>query len=585
MKTLKLLNSLFILIFFLIFFQSSFKVYANEPVDIWSLDKNLKESKEPKLKIEQFSTDEDDKTKINIKSNKTKNKFFKEENLSGENILLVGLYDPEDNGLNINMWSNSNGEEIKSILYKIEEKKLSRDSKNILETALLTNAYFPEKNITFDEFLNFQFNYLIKNNDLDLIKNYIIKNAQLPNISILVKHYVNEYLSNSELEKACSIFNEFDLSKNEYLTKFKIYCLIYDEKFEKAQLIYDLLNETSFEEPFFEKKFNFLMGYEKNDSEEISEKNILDFHLSHITNKNFLFTPNQLTSKHIWKYLSSSNLLENVDLIDLEDYEKIKIIEKATHEKNYTEDELFDLYKRFQFSINQLINVKNTYKLLPTFEGRALLYQRLLLTIDINEKLDLSLKLKQSFKEDEIENAFNDKLYEILKEIKLEDVPSNYSTFYQENIFKEKNIKKKIKYNNKIIHQSKLINYFLNDSNITKAEKDANDLLKKIKKDKKYIFTSRDIMMIESLKSDGVKISSKFNNLYEADPDIPPDIQVKINNYETGLVLLRLVEIIGEDDLESLGSESLNFMVNVLNQLNMDKLRNEILVKILPLRI
>ena len=52
------------------------------------------------------------------------------------------------------------------------------------------------------------------------------------------------------------------------------------------------------------------------------------------------------TSKIIWRYLSSSNLLENIDEIDLEDIEKLSLIEQATHEGNYSEKELLDLYKK-----------------------------------------------------------------------------------------------------------------------------------------------------------------------------------------------------------------------------------------------
>ena len=61
--------------------------------------------------------------------------------------------------------------------------------------------------------------------------------------------------------------------------------------------------------------------------------------------------------------------------------------------------------------------------------------------------------------------------------------------------------------------------------------------------------------------------------------DIPPDIQAKIQNDEIGMVLLRIVEIIGEDSLDSIGSETLNFIINILNQLDMDKLRNKIYYK------
>ena len=51
------------------------------------------------------------------------------------------------------------------------------------------------------------------------------------------------------------------------------------------------------------------------------------------------------------------------------------------------------------------------------------------------------------------------------------------------------------------------------------------------------------------------------------------------------MVLLRLVEIIGEDDLENLDSDTLYFMSTILNQLNLDSIRNKILIKVLPLKI
>ena len=51
------------------------------------------------------------------------------------------------------------------------------------------------------------------------------------------------------------------------------------------------------------------------------------------------------------------------------------------------------------------------------------------------------------------------------------------------------------------------------------------------------------------------------------------------------MVLLRLVEIIGEDDLENLDADSLYFMTNILNELNLDLIRNNLLLKVLPLKI
>ncbi len=64
-------------------------------------------------------------------------------------------------------------------------------------------------------------------------------------------------------------------------------------------------------------------------------------------------------------------------------------MEKAVHDKNYSEDDLFEFYKTFQFSINQLINIKESYKSLSGIEGRALVYQRILLTEEPKLKIEL----------------------------------------------------------------------------------------------------------------------------------------------------------------------------------------------------
>jgi len=328
------------------------------------------------------------------------------------------------------------------------------------------------------------------------------------------------------------------------------------------------------------------MEYTEKADNQISDVNILNFFLSHRTNPDFLYKPNKNTPKFIWKYLSSSNLLANIDSIDLEDGENISLIEQATHEKNYEEKELFELYKRFQFNINQLLNVKESYKLLQNYEGRALLYQRLILTKDANELLDLSFKLKQSFKKDNIGNAFNNKLKETLSTIDEDNVPSNYSSFYFENISTQKLEEKKIKIDNKIIHQSKLLRYFEEENDINKTQEDLDKLLKSIKKNKDYFVSTKDLILLESLISDGIEVKKKYKNMFKFDQSIiPTDLQMLLNNNEAGMILLRLVEIIGEDDLENLDADTLYFMTSILNKLDLDSIRNKLLLEVLPLKI
>ena len=106
------------------------------------------------------------------------------------------------------------------------------------------------------------------------------------------------------------------------------------------------------------------MGYADKEDIEISDKSVLDFHLSRLTSADFSYVPSKNTSKLIWKYLSSNNLLERVNDIDLENNEKIKTIEKATHDGNYSEEDLFNLYKRFNFTFDELLNVNEKYKLM-----------------------------------------------------------------------------------------------------------------------------------------------------------------------------------------------------------------------------
>jgi len=585
MKNLKLLNKKYLsVIFFLLCF--GFSTQSQEPVDIWNvgekkiekttLIKNPEELNIEKNKIYEMQSQK--KSKLNIEETQT---------LISKEIKIVGLYDPSENGLSINMWSNTNGDQILSIFKRIDRIKLSNDASEILDILFLTNAYYPEKNISKDQFLEIKSKWLIKNANLQLIEDYLLKNQIINDHPKLTKSLVDHYLSQSNIKKACEIFSKIDEPiLDEYLSKFNIYCLINNDKKEEAQLLLDLKKELGFVDKFYEKKINYLIGYTNKPDTEISENTILDFHLSHRTNPEFKFEPKNTTSKQIWKYLSTSNLLDNIKDVELTNIDKISSIEKATHEKNYTEKELFELYKRFQFNINQLLNIKESTKVLSTVESRALIYQGILITTETEIKLQLMNALKNSFKNEGIENAFDIELSAFLKEIVKEEVPSNFTTFYNNYIDEDKNEITNIKINNKILHQSKLINYFKEVGSSKNITKDLNDLLRKIKKNKKYFFSKKDVILVEALKSDGIKVSEKYKNLYEInESEIPSDIQIFIDSGDIAGAMLRIVEVIGQDELIDIDQDTLYFIISTLNQLDVDPLRNKILLKVLPLKV
>ena len=101
--------------------------------------------------------------------------------LDESNILIAGLFDPAENDLNIDMWSNSNGKEINLLLKEISSEKLSDFSEKIMDVVLLTNSYLPKNEISSQEFQNFTVDHLIKKKDFDLIEKFLIKNPSLKN--------------------------------------------------------------------------------------------------------------------------------------------------------------------------------------------------------------------------------------------------------------------------------------------------------------------------------------------------------------------------------------------------------------------
>ena len=252
MKISKLLNNKNFLVFlFFIFFNNS---TANEPADIWNIDKSKIEteqiSQNDTLASEEVSQQNISVYDLNNQNNENnQNQVLLENNLE-DKISLFGLYDPDQNNLSIEMWNESEGEEIKKIFNKIFSQKLSNDALDILEIALLTNSNTPIKNITREEFYNFQKNFLIKKNDLDLIKLFLEKNPNFYLKDDLINYYANYYLGQANIEKSCDIFEAVEdiVLNDDYASKLKIYCLINSNKIEQALLIYDLKKEIGFKD-------------------------------------------------------------------------------------------------------------------------------------------------------------------------------------------------------------------------------------------------------------------------------------------------------------------------------------------------
>jgi len=49
--------------------------------------------------------------------------------------------------------------------------------------------------------------------------------------------------------------------------------------------------------------------------------------------------------------------------------------------------------------------------------------------------------------------------------------------------------------------------------------------------------------------------------------------------------MLKIIEIIGEDDIRDLDAETIYFLNSILNKMNLKKIRNNILSEALPVRV
>ena len=581
MKNLKLLNNLIFQILLIIIYL--FPVLAIEPVDIW---KSNSEITSETLDLEEEKANEENVKQSLFKKSKIENNIIFEEGEKNLNFDQVfGLFDPAENDLSLRIWIESDGKIILEHLKRIEKINLSKDSEELLTKILFTNAYDPVKNINPKVFLNYKIEWLIKNEKINIIEKFLEKNPNLENKTNLLKYLVEEYLSRANINGACEKMKFINREiSNDYIDKFRIYCLITEKKIDEAQLQYDLLKERGFKDSFYNNKINYLMGYTEKIDTKISDKDLFNFHLSHIVNKNFQYDPSIETSKYIWRYLSSANLLSDSETIDLEDENKINLYEKAAAKNSYSKKELFDIYKKFLFSINQFLHVEESYKLLPPHKARALVYQSALLADNLNKKFGLLILLNDLFKKDGIEEVFSEELFLILSKIDKDEVPENHIGFYRYKINKTTEDIKKIKFNNKILHRSKLLKYFINENyKIEKIENDLVNIYKKIKKNKDYYFSAKDVILLDSLKADGVKLPKKLDNQYSNDQLTIPQGLIDLSNQgEIGLVLLKIIEIVGEDELENLDPETLYFIVATLNKLDLKKIRNEIIVKTLP---
>ena len=577
MKLLSLNKKIFL--FFISFLLSS-ELFSEDSVDIWQKE-NLKKKNNATI----INNTPKKKIKSNIDINRQQPKEIKvdEDYTTASKNSIYGIYDPSENNLTLEMWINSEGTTIKDTIDRIDKIKLSSFSEELFVNTLFTISKLPGRNMTDKEFINYKIDWLIKNKKDGMISTFINKNKKFPNKSKIIRYLVDQNIAKANLKEAC---NKIALINNDvkdsYLDQFKVICLINENKKNEAQLLIDLLREQKLSNKFFDNKIDYILGVSTKVDLKIDDSNLLNFYLSATTIPDFNYKPNKKTNLKIWEYLSAANL---ISIDNFENNEQIKELEVAANKNNLVKPYILEIYKNVKFSFNDLLNADEIYLTLDSINARALIFQKVLLSDNTERKLKYLFLLNNLFIDEKLSNIFRDYLSEELRILDPAKIPLEYQTFVTKNIiYKKENKLGKIKYNDKSYHTSKVIRYYT-EENVSKKniEKEILKVHKKLKKNRKYNISLKDVILFEALQNDGFSLPKEISyNQIIINNKPPAELINLVKNQETGLALLRIVELVGEDELTDLDFQTIYFINNLFGKAGLKKLRNRILFTILP---
>ena len=556
-------------------------LWSEEKIDIWK--NNTKEKIETSNSSTQAPQENDNTKAANIIESPTKIQIEENNEIIAEKENIYGIFEPANYDLNLNMWSNTKADDLRSSLKRLEKIKLSKSSEEILEIILFSFSY-PPPGMSEKEFVNLKIDWLIKNEKVDLIESFLKQNQEFESKSKAVQYLVDQNIASANIKEGCNKIKFIDAKiKDPYLEKFKIYCLVFNKKNSEAQLLLDLLREQNLSNKFYDNRINFLLGLTEKTDNKIDDKNLLNFYLSSITTSNFNYEPSSKTKPEIWKYLNAANLIK---FDEANNKEKLKELEIAANNNKLDKKTIFEFYRQIPFNLNNLINAKNTYQTFDEMDARALIYQKYLLSETNENKIEYLFILEDLFKKSNLINVYSEFLSETIEEIGIENLPERYQETAQSRIISDDSlVQGKIKYNDKILHQSKILKYFVEGENKKKVQKDIDKIFKKISNNKKYFISAKDLALADALIKDGFSLPANFKyDELSKKYEVPDNLLKLIDNEQKAFLTLKIVEIIGEDEIYQLDPETIYFVTNLLNKMSLYTIRNKVIVSALPER-
>ena len=212
---LKSFKNLFCLLIFSLFITT---LNSEEKIDIWKNNENKETSNVDKPKPDQ---------KLNQNKFENPNKINQKQTIkiednplsSSNEVKIFGVYDPEDFNFDLNMWTSTSAEDVRSSIKRLKRIELSETSKDILEKILLSFSYPPD-GMTDEEFVYLKINWLIENDRINTIEDFLKQNQEFKGKDKVVQYLVDKNISQADIKKGCERIKFIDSTiKDSYLEK------------------------------------------------------------------------------------------------------------------------------------------------------------------------------------------------------------------------------------------------------------------------------------------------------------------------------------------------------------------------------
>lgn len=530
--------------------------FSETPKDIWEQSKSIKKVETNNNLETQNKQELPPTTILQIPKTELEISNISQTEIEQSNRQAIfGIYDPGATNIPVTFWDNMSPE----IFDSFRQTMAQGDNRRSVNQ-LIARVFFSKTNLSNHEdkgvaYLNFVSSFLAHSQDTKLIDSVIDQNNLLLNNEQLLGFLINNNFSNYQIEKACKYAQNLGAEiKNFELQKFKILCLVQAKESKKALANLELIRENGFKDDFFIQKVNFLLGMLLARQGESKTDTLLNIHLSSLVDP--MFNPNFSVFKgdlNKTKYFFNSPfvekiLLENQDskkeFVTEDDFALVEFLEQGSNIELFKTENIFAIYKKIIFGIEDLLNPNETYIKYHSVKGRALLYQAILLTKDQQQKLTFIEALQNSYKKSKFLNLGNKVYYQLISDIDQKYLTKEVQEQMVQYFESLKKKKSDLETNDKFLHRSDAVFLLIDEKPESKSKKSLETFADLVD-DKKYEVTKRDVAMINLLAQQKVYLPSSLRKFVNPDEIyIPNKIYNMLEKNENNKATLEVLQLV-----------------------------------------